>query len=179
MLRPTYDIPGHVNRILALKFAPDSPDLLVSGSWDETVKVWDVRSGEVVRSIFGMKVYGDSLDISENVILAGHNRDRNQLQLWDLGTGKLIENIQWDPNPHVEYSDNSITAAKFSKMNNDYIVAFSGITKQVRIFNRKNGNRLCYVASTPGEVNTVDFYGSSNSFVYGGSCGGLITCRIG
>lgn len=179
ILKPSSDIPGHANRILAMKFAPEDPNLLVTGSWDETIKIWDIRAGEVARSIYGMKVYGDNLDIHGNVILTGHNRDKKPLQLWDLGAGKLIENVAWDPQPNQgAATDHPITAAKFSKTNPNYIVAFSGISKQVRIFDRKDGNKLCYIGSTPGEVNTVDFFGSSNSFVYGGSCGALFTCKI-
>ena len=173
------DIPIHENRIQSLKFAPDSPNLLVSGSWDETVKIWDLRVGGVIKSIFGMKVYGDALDIQDNIILAGHNRDKRQLQLWDLGTHKLIEDIAWDPQPHPNTPlDASITVARFSKLNSNYIVAFSGILKQYRVFDRKDGNKLCYVGFTKGEVNTADFYWKTNTFIYGGKCGGLVSCTL-
>lgn len=180
ILKSYNDIPLHENRILALKFSPDTPDLLVSGSWDETVKIWDLRVGGVIKSIYGMKVYGDCLDIKDNVILAGHNRFQKQLQLWDLGTYKLIEDIIWDPVPIPNLSqDASITAACFSQYSSSYIVAFFGLMKQFRVFNRKEGNRLCHVGFTTGEVNTVEFFSTSDTFVYGGNCGGLPSCKIG
>lgn len=173
------DIPVHGNRVLSMKFSPENPDILLTGSWDETVKVWDLRMGGVIKSIFGMKTYGDCLDIQENVILTGHNRDKKQLQLWDLGTYKVMEEITWDPshNPATDF-DNPVTAAKFSRNTSNYIVAFSGIAKQARIFDRRNGNRLCHVQSTSGEVNSVDFFSSSDTVVYGGSLGALHSFKL-
>lgn len=37
----------------------------VSGGWDNTVKVWDIRSKTPVHSIFGPHVCGESIDINE------------------------------------------------------------------------------------------------------------------
>ena len=36
---------GHSNRVFSLKFVAEDPNLLVSGGWDNTVQVWDVRAG--------------------------------------------------------------------------------------------------------------------------------------
>lgn len=36
-------IVGHKNRVFCSKFVPQEPNLVVSGGWDKTIKVWDVR----------------------------------------------------------------------------------------------------------------------------------------
>ena len=38
---------------------PDDPNVLLSGGWDNTVQVWDVRAGQSVRSIFGPHICGE------------------------------------------------------------------------------------------------------------------------
>lgn len=38
------------------------------------VHVWDRRTGDVISSIYGPKIAGDSLDIKDNLLLTGANR---------------------------------------------------------------------------------------------------------
>lgn len=64
--------PGHSNRVVCAKYVPDDPNLIVSGGWDETVLIWDVRAGVVARKpITGVKICGDSIDIHDGFILTG------------------------------------------------------------------------------------------------------------
>ncbi|XP_024388402.1 uncharacterized protein [Physcomitrium patens] len=90
---------GHSNRVVALKWHPSDIDITLSGGWDKTVQVWDARAGTSVRSLYGMEIYGDALDIKEgnNHVLTGSWRRRDQLQEWDFGSGQLIENLCWPP----------------------------------------------------------------------------------
>ena len=34
---------GHQNRVIAVKFDKEDENLLISGGWDNNVKVWDLR----------------------------------------------------------------------------------------------------------------------------------------
>ena len=36
-------IPGHSNKIFSIKYSEEDPNLIVSASWDKTMKIWDVR----------------------------------------------------------------------------------------------------------------------------------------
>ena len=45
--------------------------VLVSGGWDKTLQIWDLRVHRSVRSIYGPYVCGDSIDIQGNNILVG------------------------------------------------------------------------------------------------------------
>lgn len=40
--------PGHSNRVFALKFSKDDPNLLVSGGWDNTLIMWDIRDSNII-----------------------------------------------------------------------------------------------------------------------------------
>jgi hypothetical protein len=43
---------GHVNEVLAVAFSPDGRTAL-SGSWDDTLKLWDVATGRELRTFSG------------------------------------------------------------------------------------------------------------------------------
>jgi COMPASS component SWD3 len=82
--------------VFAVKFDKENENLLISGGWDNNVKVWDLREPSPIRSIYGPYVCGDSLDIHDGYILAGSWRGDRQLQLWDFGTCEWIEDIPWN-----------------------------------------------------------------------------------
>jgi len=67
----THSTPGHSNRIFSVKFHPSENDIIISGGWDNTVQVWDVRVGYAVRSFYGPHICGDALDIEGSTILTG------------------------------------------------------------------------------------------------------------
>jgi WD40 repeat protein len=85
--------PGHSLRVFCAKFVKDEENLIITGGWDKTIKIWDIRSGDVVRNICGPFVCGDSIDMHDGYILSGSYSDTNQLQLWEFSTGKFCEEI--------------------------------------------------------------------------------------
>ncbi len=63
--------PGHSNRVFAVKFDRDNPNIIVSGGWDKTLKIWDVREPSPVRTLVGPNICGDAIDIVDGLILSG------------------------------------------------------------------------------------------------------------
>eukprot|EP00406_Dinophysis_acuminata_P029246 CAMPEP_0179337208 /NCGR_PEP_ID=MMETSP0797-20121207/67493_1 /TAXON_ID=47934 /ORGANISM="Dinophysis acuminata, Strain DAEP01" /LENGTH=215 /DNA_ID=CAMNT_0021050825 /DNA_START=1 /DNA_END=644 /DNA_ORIENTATION=+ len=53
---------GHSNRVYSLTYHPVDPNTLLSGGWDNTVQVWDLRRGHSVRSLWA----GQSVDFSSD-----------------------------------------------------------------------------------------------------------------
>lgn len=53
----------------------------VSGGWDKTVLVWDLRVGRAVRSIHGPYICGEAVDVSGSTLLTGSWRREAPLQV--------------------------------------------------------------------------------------------------
>jgi COMPASS component SWD3 len=57
---------------------------MISGGWDNTIVVYDVRRPYPAFSMLGPHVCGESLDINGTTILAGSYSQDENLTLWDM-----------------------------------------------------------------------------------------------
>jgi COMPASS component SWD3 len=46
-----------------VKFIEEDPHLFLSGGWDGTMFLWDVRTHKAAKSIFGPFISGDTIDV--------------------------------------------------------------------------------------------------------------------
>ena len=166
----TYSI-GHTNRIFALKFAENAPNTFVSAGWDGTMFLWDIRTNKASNSVFGPVLSGDSLDISDNLILAGSYRDKDSLELYDIRTFKKICNIDWSLSLN---QFNYVSSCRFSKNKDEgaYIIASSCLSNQVGLFKKEivYQNELVISGMKKG-VYTCGFANSEAKFYFGTSDG--------
>jgi COMPASS component SWD3 len=156
---------GHSNRVFALKFSPTEPDILLTGGWDNTVQFWDARAGHSVRYIYGPHISGDSLDICKGEVLTGSWRPEAPLELWDYGTGKLIEAVPWNRGGAAGAAAGGarptlLYAAQFSGAADGgrYIAAGGSGANEAKVFDHKSGNALVgTVTGLSRGVFTLDF----------------------
>lgn len=160
--------PGHSNRIFSTKFVPHDENLVISGGWDNTVQIWDMRQGSAVRSIYGPHICGDSLDIVGNRVVTGSWRPNHQLELWDFLSGEKITEIPWtlltSQPPCMLY------AAQFSKEGQGRFVAAGGSgSNEAKVFDTHNNNAVVgTVTGLPRGVFTVDFSPESQKIAIAG-----------
>ena len=151
---------GHSNRIFSCKWVPGDDNVLLSGGWDNTVQVWDLRAGRSVRSLFGPHLCGDALDVDGNGnILTGSWRPTAPLELWDMGTGELIEAVDWSSSV-LQSQPCLLYAAQFSALGGGsrFIAAGGSGANEARVFDRHADNALVgTVAGLARGVFTVSF----------------------
>ncbi len=78
---------GHTNWVRECAVSP-SGDFIVSASYDQTLKVWDARTGEERRTLRGHRgrVNGCAISPSEDTIVSAS--DDGTLKVWDARTGE-------------------------------------------------------------------------------------------
>ena len=127
-----YQIRGHSNRIFSLKFSEDH-NLLLSASWDKTMKVWDMRQNKAIASILGVEISGDTIESVGDQIISGSHRTMNSIQIWSLRKFSLIEN----------YNTNETTliySLRLSSINGQYILIGGSNKNEVKIYDRSCKN---------------------------------------
>lgn len=85
-----YNTPQHSNRVFAVKFSETDPNLLLSGGWDNTILLYDLRSKEIQGYLYGPHICGDGMDIKDNLLLTVSWSKNDQIQLFDL---KMKSNV--------------------------------------------------------------------------------------
>jgi COMPASS component SWD3 len=77
--------------------------MLVSGSFDEHVKVWDVRHGKQVRTLASHSdpVTASDFNLDGNCIVSGSHD--GLIRIWDTTTGNCLKTIFAEGNPPVRY----------------------------------------------------------------------------
>jgi len=79
---------GHTNGVMCLQF---NETMIASGSYDSTVKLWDIESGKELCTLSGHSSGIRCLQFDDHKLLSG-SLD-NSIKVWDLKTGKLLRTL--------------------------------------------------------------------------------------
>ena len=84
---------GHTHWVRSLTFSLDG-SLLVSGSLDWTLKLWDVQTGGVVKTFHGHTSLVNSVSISPNCTMIASGSYDESIHVWDILTGECHYTIK-------------------------------------------------------------------------------------
>jgi WD40 repeat protein len=124
---------GHTNDINSVAFSPDGKTL-ASGSGDETIKLWDVESGNELRTLRGHKLSVSSVAFTSDGKTLASGSDDKTIKIWDVETGKEVRTLtgptSW------------ITSIAFSSNGKRLTSASGGEDKKIRVWNVETGELL-------------------------------------
>jgi WD40 repeat protein len=78
---------GHSNLVVSVTFSSDGV-LLVSGSYDKTIKLWDIQTGGIITTFSGHNDYVLSVSISTDSAMVASGSSDKTIRLWDIQTRK-------------------------------------------------------------------------------------------
>jgi RNA polymerase sigma factor (sigma-70 family) len=149
---------GHTDSVFALAFSPYGK-VLASGSFDKTIKLWDVATGKEIRTLSGhtkqvvslaFSPDGKRLASAASPFFGDPGQEPGEVKTWDVSNGLELRAL--------EGHDTPIYAVTFSA-DGKHLVAVGGIDSQgyTTIWDAKTGNKR---DSTQGPA---VFYGGSLS----------------
>jgi WD40 repeat protein len=87
--RILFVIKGHTDTVTALTYCPDGKTF-ISGSKDQTIRLWDAGAGKEIRRMKGHKAAITSLVVSgDGRTLTSVSTDKKTI-VWELATGKVV-----------------------------------------------------------------------------------------
>ena len=137
---------GHTGSVYSAAFSPDGKRI-VSASWDETVRIWDVQTGKELQKLEGHTKVVSSASFSpdgKRIVSASWD---NTVRIWDSKTGKELQKLEG----HTE----GVNSASFSPDGKRIVSASWDNT--VRIWDSKTGKELQKLEGHSGGVYSASF----------------------
>ena len=80
---------GHIETVASVSLSPDGRRA-ISGSHDDTLRVWDLESGECLKTLKGHTSAVTSVSLSADGRRAISGSWDNTLRVWDLESGECL-----------------------------------------------------------------------------------------
>ncbi|MDF5730205.1 MAG: hypothetical protein PUP92_19850, partial [Rhizonema sp. PD38] len=109
---------GHAKPVRSVSFSPDGL-MLASASSDNTVKLWDARTGKEITTLTGHTNQVNSVSFSPDSLMLASASNDNTVKLWDTRTGKEIKTLRGHTNPvySISFSPDGLMLASASADN--------------------------------------------------------------
>lgn len=120
---------GHHNYVYSLSFSPKG-NMLVSGSYDEALFLWDVRTARLMRSLPAHSDPVSGVDFVRDGTLVASCSSDGLIRIWDTATGQCLKTLVHEDNA-------AVTSVKFSP-NGKFVLAAT-LDSCVRLWNYVNG----------------------------------------
>ncbi|KAJ5613325.1 hypothetical protein N7510_006519 [Penicillium lagena] len=127
---------GHTDSVMCLQF---EDNILMTGSYDSTVKIWDLDTGEELRTLRGHRAGVRCLQFDDTKLITG-SLDHS-IRVWNWRTGECISKY----NGHTE----AVIALHFDAT----LLASASVDTTVKIWNFKD--KSTFILPHPSCVNAV------------------------
>ena len=151
---------GHGDAVAAIAIAPDN-NLLISGSYDTNIKLWQLNVGQAIVSLRGHTAPIHSLAISwEGEVLASASADKT-IRLWDLTKRKIICTLGGYFSGHSE----AVLAVAIGR--NREILISGSADQTVRLWNWRKGREIRTLTGYAAPVSTLAIRPDGETFISG------------
>lgn len=137
---------GHTDYVLPVAVSHDSK-LVLSGSFDKTIRLWDRTTGECLRTFPGHMKRVQSVVFSHDSKLVLSGSDDETIKIWDGSTGECLHSLQG----HSSF----VRSVAFS--HDSTILASGSLDNTIKLWNSATGECLHTLQGHISNVTSVAF----------------------
>ena len=137
---------GHNKVVTAVVFSPDGR-WVASGSFDDTIKIWDFETGRELRSFIGHSGAVKALACSTDGKWLASGGNDGTVRIWEVESGREIRNL--------DIHEGSIEAVAFSP--DGRRIASGGSGNTIFIYDTGTGKELAKLSDNVGSITALTF----------------------
>ncbi|MEG4054982.1 MULTISPECIES: WD40 domain-containing protein [unclassified Microcoleus] len=145
--RCVYTLPGHSSFVNSLAISPDGK-ILASGSWDKTIKIWNLETAELIGTLTGHSDRVNSVAISYDGKMLVSGSSDETIKFWNLHSGDLLCTF---PGHSMEVNSVAINPKRL------VIASCGGADNTIKLWNLRSGELLRTLRGHSDNVNAVVF----------------------
>jgi len=146
-----FDLRGHAGLAVALTNSPDGR-YVASGGQDSTIKIWEAKTGALLRS---WKAHADVVSAlafsPEGNVLISSSPDR-MIKLWDPSQGRLVKS----------FVDTSAALFSVAISNDANFIAASGTDNFIKLWRSQTGERSFFPSEHTDWISALCLSGNGN-----------------
>lgn len=148
---------GHSASVRSVVISPDGKTI-VSGSQDESFKLWDLQTGQQLSTIRRHSSYIHAVTISADgqKLIIG-NKDKTTIEVWDLQTGQEIRTLTG----HSDWVNSVAISA------DGHTLISGSRDNTIKVWNLRTGQELCTLTGHLGSVNSVAIFADGHTLLSG------------
>lgn len=155
--RCLHTLTGHSRWVMATAISPDG-QLAASGGLDDTIRVWNLTSGQLLRTLTGHTKAVNCLTFTPDGQSLISGSDDDTIRVWQVSTGKLLKTLTGhsrDVNAVTVHADG-------------YLLASGSEDRTVRLWNLTTGEVMRVLTGLAGMVRSVAISPDAQTIASGG-----------
>src|SRR5579864_4935779 len=157
--RPRLTLRGHTDTVYSLAFVDEPGHYLASGSYDQTVRLWDLTDGRLTQTLYGHAGSVSCLTVSprRHWLATGSNDQR--IKCWQLALLALLRRLLAIQRLNLQAQNGAVYSVGFTP--DEHWLISGGTDNEVRLFDltqprasaialRSHNGHVYQVAISPG-----------------------------